>query len=256
MKDNLQLMRIVVVGGFVFALLIIYSLWNIGQDKSPDSMQTEEYLKKNAAKLEAESLKNNEIDSSLMIDERKQSILFIGDSMAEGLQIPLKEYAKFNGHQFNTIAKTSASIVSWVGKDSSGRLKNTLQQMKPTYVIICLGSNELFTKELETYKKYLQNIRNQLGKTKFIWIGPPKWKEDNGLTQLIAEVVDENRYFPSENLKIPRAGDRIHPTYQGYFQWADSLCYWINQHSQHKILLNKPLKEEKKDSINPKPSKP
>jgi lysophospholipase L1-like esterase len=254
MKEDLNIMRIVLVGGGLFMALIVYSLWNLGNDNSPEGLQTEEYLKKNAAKLEAESLKATEIDSTLLIDERRQNILFIGDSMAEGLQIPLAEYTQFNGHKLTTIAKTSTSIVAWVGRDSLGRLRNTIQELKPSYVILSLGSNELFTKDLETYDKYLQNIVNQLGNTKFVWIGPPKWKEDNGLTNRIAQKIGKNRYFPSEAVKMRRAGDGIHPTYQGYFQWADSLCAWINQQSRHKILLNKPLKPEKKDSTIQKPT--
>ncbi|MCU0446431.1 MAG: SGNH/GDSL hydrolase family protein [Microscillaceae bacterium] len=252
MKEDLNIMRIVLVGGILFVGLIGYSLWNLGNDNSPEELKTEEYLKKNAARLEAESLKPTEIDSTLLIDERRQNILFIGDSMAEGLQTPLNEYAQFNGHRLTTLAKTSASIVAWVGRDSVGRLRSAIQEIKPTYVILSLGSNELFTKDLETYDKYLQNIVNQLGTTKFVWIGPPKWKNDNGLTATIAKKIGEDRYFPSETVKMPRAGDGIHPTYQGYFQWADSLCAWINQQSRHKIILRKPLKAEKKDTLTKK----
>lgn len=217
------------------------------------------YQKSNRVSQELRDIKDSlntryasltQLDSTMLIDSSAQHILFIGDSMAEGLQIPFTQYANYNHHKLTTIAKRSASIISWVGRGDSGRLKNVIEEFSPSYIIICLGSNDLFTKGLTVYEKYLQNILAQAGNKKLIWICPPNWKKDNGLTDLIEEKVGTKRFFPSKYMQIKRAGDGIHPTYQGYFAWADSISSWIMKESNHKILLNKPIKEKKVVAAN------
>jgi lysophospholipase L1-like esterase len=243
MFDNHTLTRWILFGFFILVLLLGYSLWDNSVVSTPRPQSNEEieaYLAQNKDSLGAELLDPKKVDSSQIVDTRPQLILFIGDSMAQGLEIPLKKYAEFNKHQFTTIAKQSATIISWVGSDSSGRLRKTLQEIKPTYLIICLGANELMTTGLTAYEGYLQNILKQAGNTKLIWVGPPNWREDNGLTDLIAKEMGKGRYFSSKDLTLPRAGDKIHPTYQGYFAWADTLTQWIREESRHKILLEKP----------------
>ncbi len=259
MSDNYKLTRWVLFGFIILILLLGYSLWDNATESTPRPQSLEEieaYLAQNKDSLGAELLSSQAIDSSQIIDTRPQLILFIGDSMAQGLEIPLKKYAAFNGHQLNTIAKQSATIVSWVGSDSTGRLRQTLQELKPSYLIICLGANELMTNGLEVYEGYIRNIIKQSGNTKLIWVGPPNWRKDNGLTDLIAKELGAGRYFSSKDLTLPRAGDGIHPTYQGYFAWADTLTQWIREESQHKILLEKPQTPVKEiDSLNLKEAK-
>lgn len=243
MSDNYKLTRWILFGFIILLLLLGYSLWDQATESTPRPQSLEEieaYLAQNKDSLGAELLSSQTIDSSQITDTRPQLILFIGDSMAQGLEIPLKKYATFNGHQLTTIAKQSATIISWVGNDSTGRLRKKLEEVKPSYLIICLGANELMTKGLEAYQGYIRNILKQAGNTKLIWVGPPNWREDNGLTDLIAKEIGTKRYFSSKDLTLPRAGDGIHPTYQGYFAWADTLTQWIREESQHKILLEKP----------------
>ena len=128
-------------------------------------------------------------------------------------------------------------------------LKEAIEKHKPTLVLISLGSNELFTpkKLLPEYEKYLDNILLQLENTNFIWICPPNWKKDFGLTDLILEKVQENRFFPSRDLKIPRAGDGIHPTMHGYEMWADKILNFILESPQKPMKL---VCETKEKQIN------
>ncbi len=262
-KDELKFMRIALWVVIVIGLLIVYSVWFAGNDTKTQTAQNnlpKDTLPRNTIPQEAEFIQEKDKKEAEITDTTQQHILFIGDSMAEGLRYPLQQYTQYNKHKFTVIAKTSASIISWVGKDSSGKLRETIKQLKPTYVFISLGSNDLFTKYLDEYDKYLTNIVKQLDTTKFVWICPPNWKEDFGLTDLIEQKVGSDRFFPSKVMKIPRAGDRIHPTVAGYNQWADSLSYWVMNESRHKITLRKKpeeVKEEKKEvkeaKIQPQP---
>ncbi len=240
MKDNFQIARIAVVGIFLFILAAIFSL-SYYNPKPEKKINTEEKL--------ATKQIPKKIDSTEIIDTKPQHILLIGESMAQGLEIYLKKYALENGHQFTSIAQKSVSMVLWVGKDSTGRLKNEIQKIKPTFVLISLGSNELFVKEeyLPEYSTYIQNIINQLDNTNFVWICPPNWKKDFGLTDLILEKVGKKRFFPSRDLEIPRAGDGIHPTMQGYELWADKIAEFLMTKSKHKILMEK-ITENKKEN--------
>jgi lysophospholipase L1-like esterase len=240
-KEDLKLMRWIWLGIGIIAILLIYSIWNLG---NPPTQTARNIAKKDTQRIniskEAEFLTADKLSEVDIVDTSRQHILFIGDSMADGLRHFLQIYAQNNNHKFTVIAKTSTSIVYWVGRDSTGRLRNTIEQYKPTYVMICLGSNDLFTRYLDQFDKYLDNILHQLGNKKFIWICPPNWKDDFGLTDLIEKKVGEDRFFPSKRMKIPRAGDHIHPTYQGYKLWADSIANWTMNLSRHKIILEKP----------------
>ncbi|NJO03648.1 MAG: hypothetical protein HC880_19960 [Bacteroidia bacterium] len=244
MKEDLNLTRWILITGFLILLMIAYSVWNFSRnDPSPAtrSREIERYLASLSDSLEAELIRLSAEDSARLVDSSAQHILFIGDSMAEGLEYPMQQYSRYNNHQLSTIAKRSASIISWVGHDSSGRLRQTLEELKPSYLIICLGSNELFARNLDQYQKYIQNILLQAGRTRLVWVCPPNWKKDDGLTDLIEAEVGSERFFPTKHLKINRAGDGIHPTVQGYAQWADSLAAWIMEKSRHKIVLRKPV---------------
>lgn len=244
MKEDLKVVRIAILCVLALFALLIFTLLT-GDFSNPSKKIThiqsslgvlQDSLQSKFAQL---TIKN----PTLLVDSSKQHILFIGDSMAEGLAIPLKKYAQYNGHQLTTIAKTSASIAGWLGRDSTGKLRKAIEEHKPTYLIISLGSNELFTTYLENYEENLQNILAQAGKIKLLWICPPNWKQDNGLTDLMEKVIGKDRFFPSKVLKIPRAGDKIHPTFQGYTFWTDAIADWVMQEARHKIVLQKPVEE-------------
>jgi lysophospholipase L1-like esterase len=249
-KEEVRIVRIALAIVVVLVLLVAYSLWT-SSDHHKNQTATQENRKdslpRNAVPEEAEFLQEKSKKKTLPTDTTSQNILFIGDSMAEGLKFPLQQYAQYNKHKFTTIAKTSASIVSWVGKESDGKLRQTIKEHKPSFVLISLGSNDLFTKYLEEYEKYLDNIVKQLDSTKFVWVCPPNWKDDFGLTELIEQKVGSDRFFPSKVMKIPRAGDKIHPTVEGYNRWADSLAYWIMHESRDKIRLQKKPEEPKEN---------
>lgn len=210
-----------------------FSLGNFGENENKMSNTEKTKIETPPVHIEAEPIQKPKPDTSA------QKILLLGDSMMEGLQSYLKMRTEKCKHEIVSLAKTSTSIVAWVGKDSTGRLKEAITKYKPTLVLISLGSNELFAPKnlLPEYAKYLDNLLLQLGNTNFIWICPPNWKKDFGLTDLILEKVQEDRFFPSRDLKIPRAGDGIHPNPQGYEMWADKILNFILESQKKPIKL-------------------
>jgi hypothetical protein len=177
------------------------------------------------------------------MDTTSQRILLIGDSMLEGLMLRLKEYVGFNHHELKVVIWYSSST-KWFG--SCDTLAYFIKNIKPTYIMLVVGANELFVRNIETTnQKYVEHIVKQLDKTKFIWIGPPNWKEDTGINNLILKNVGEDRYFPSKNMKLARFSDGAHPTHDAAAIWMDSVATWIAQKSRYPFLLTKPAEKIK-----------
>ena len=88
-------------------------------------------------------------------DTNPQTILFIGDSMLEGLARRFYEYAGRNGHDLHTVLWYSSTSERWA---KTRTLDYYLQQVKPTYVVICLCSNELFVRDLDQREEYIKTI--------------------------------------------------------------------------------------------------
>jgi len=188
--------------------------------------------------LEVRSLKKPTSPSTrkASFDRSKQNILLFGDSMADGLEFELVNFAKWNKHNFKKVAICSSSIFYWGTGDT---LVKIIKEYKPTFIFISLGSNELLRKDLENYPKYLKGLNEQLGAIPFVWIGPPNWTKDFGLTDLIVNAVGDDRFYPSKNLSLERGEDKKHPTPKGFRIWADSLSVWLMNHARHKILFCK-----------------
>lgn len=221
--------------GFI-ACLILPLIWGCEEELPVDELVFTPIDLRLQAYVEA-----NKIDSSMLIDSSAQHVLLIGDSMADGLRFPFASLSKENGHKFTSVAKTSSSIIAWQGN----RMKSLIEEVKPTYIMISLGSNELFTKRLKAYKKFVKHIVEQVGDINFIWIGPPNWRKDNGLTEVLKSGVGKGRFFPSKDLVLKRAGDGIHPRWKEYEVWAKAISGWIMTKSRKKILMKVPPKEEK-----------
>jgi len=181
----------------------------------------------------------------LKIDSTPQKILLTGDSMADGIKIFLKKYSDFNGHQLVGNGWTSSTTGAWSEKK---KLKYLVQKYSPTYIIIALGSNELFAMDLERREKYVTDIMEQTTGVKCIWVGPPNWKEDKGFNDMLKRVIGEKKFFASkeiflkEPLKNKRGSDKKHPNMEGYKLWMDKLAEWIMNSSDYPILLIQPIK--------------
>jgi lysophospholipase L1-like esterase len=174
------------------------------------------------------------------LDTTRQSFLFIGDSMLEGLRQRLNDYCKENGHTMNTVIWYSSSSL-WYGNCDT--ISYFIKKHKPTYVLICLGANELFIRNIKKDRANLvAHIVQQVGNLPYVWIGPPNWKADTGINDLIVEYAGKNHYFESKKLKFARSKDGAHPTLGSARIWMDSVAAYIEKESCCPIRLKKPSK--------------
>lgn len=168
-------------------------------------------------------------------------ILLCGDSMSEGLMFAFMKYAKFNGHQLKTRIWYSSSTKDWGKSDT---LSSFIRTYRPSLILFTLGSNELFIRNPQEREPYIQNIVKAADNAgvPFVWIGPPNWKNDTGLGDLMQKTVGNDRYFLSKNMTFKRKKDGAHPTVESSAVWADSIAVWLTQHSRYKgkILLRDP----------------
>lgn len=174
--------------------------------------------------------------ATVVTDSTPQSILLIGDSMTMNLALRLAQYAKQNGHTMHAVNWDSSNTIKW-GK--SDHLKEYIEEYGATYVFISLGANELYLKEPKSHLKYVEMILEQVGDLPYVWIGPPNWKEDFGVNDMLEEACKPGSFFRSAGMEFARKKDGIHPTRESSALWIDSIARWMPK-SAHPILLELP----------------
>jgi len=53
-------------------------------------------------------------------------------------------------------------------------------------------------------------------------------------------VIGSERFFRSAELELARKRDGIHPDREASARWMDLIAQWIENHSAHPILLQRP----------------
>lgn len=251
-----------VIGLFVFLILTVFSIGILSEEKNDTIPPKEEKKNQNPEKDTLQVIDipdtTSVIDSSETVtnieeetdnkDESEEipkepftkttdvTVLLIGDSMGQGVGWILSVYAQQRGYQLINLAAQNSTIIAW---GSGTKLADELSYYDPDFLIICLGSNDLFGTDMASYQYLIQNMITQTGDTRFVWIGPPNWKEDYGLTDLLASEVGKGRYFSSKDLYLPRISDGIHPTLEGYRTWTDAFTEWIEKESMHRFPITK-----------------
>ncbi|MDB4933200.1 MAG: hypothetical protein JWP87_172 [Labilithrix sp.] len=153
-----------------------------------------------------------------------KTVLHVGDSMVGGnlgLTRALEQRFSAEGAKFVRDFKVSESIVSY---DHSPKLKSLVEKHRPDIVIITLGTNDVFVPYPASMAANVQNIVKRVGARECYWMGPPTWKPDTGIVQVLKDNVAPCKFFDSSSLKLQRAGDGIHPTDRGGADWATS--FW------------------------------
>ncbi len=179
-----------------------------------------------------------ESEDAQSVDTTAQTILFIGDSMLEGLSPRMAAYAKENGHKMYTVIWYSSTSDVWGGCDT---LRTFIRRFKPSYILICLGANELFVKDIEKKRdKYVKKILSQIGDIPYLWIGPPNWKPDTGINRLVAKNAKNGCFFLSDGMSFNRTKDGAHPTRTSSAAWMDSVIRWMPNNASHLIRLSVP----------------
>lgn len=221
----------------IFLIIDLYSI-----DILKNSYSSVSFVN-SSLEIEKETNETDEL-SKATLDTASKTILLFGDSMVDGVREFFKKYCKFNNHKFYYFAWTSSTTSAWA---NSNKLKTLLEKYDPDYVFIMLGSNELLATDLKKREKYISDILEQLEGVNYVWIGPPNWKEDNGLNSTIEKVAGKQNFYPSKNiflnppLKYKRSGDKKHPNFEGYKAWTDSIASWVMTTSKYPIKLDKPI---------------
>ena len=172
------------------------------------------------------------------VDTTAKSILFIGDSMLEGLAPRLAKYCDKNGHSLVEVIWYSSSSKVW---GESQRLSELINKYKPDYIFICLGANELFVPSVKSARRpYLKKMLAEIGDIPYVWIGPPNWAEDTGINDLIEQEVDEGCFYLSAHDHFERSRDGAHPTRASAHQWMDRVVKWLGEKGAHPIRLDYP----------------
>ncbi len=180
------------------------------------------------------------------MDSSSQRILLIGDSMLEQMRWAVRNYCEANNHELNTVMWYSSQSM-WFGQYDT--LSYYIKKYKPTYIMLVLGANELFVGDIKTKRAdFVKKIIADMGNIPFVWVGPPNWKKDTGINDLIMRYAHKGRYYPTLNIslnnpKFKRYNDGAHPLPATAIYWMDELAVWIMTESDYPILLNKPDKK-------------
>lgn len=174
----------------------------------------------------------------VQVDTVPKTILFFGDSMLDGLYPRLAAYAEENGHTLYAVIWYSSTSEVW---GNSTKLKEYIDSLHPDYIFVSLGANELFVKDIaEKRDKYVKKIISDIGNIPYIWIGPPNWKPDTGINDLIAANAGPDHFFLTNGMQFPRKKDGAHPTHDASIGWMDSVIRWMPINSDHPIKMNMP----------------
>lgn len=177
------------------------------------------------------------------IDPNPQRILVVGDSMVYNLLPLLASYCEHNGHQLHPAIWWGSTSMGWAG---SRKLDELLVRHQPTFVIFVLGSSEVLSKVIHTIAPpAIEKLRKRIGDRKFVWIGPPNWREDTGINDVLQQQLGDSLYFRSAELELEREDDGIHPTPKGGRVWAEHFIRWWKEESAVPIVLEPPTHEAK-----------
>lgn len=170
-------------------------------------------------------------------DTTSQRIFFFGDSMVDYLGRPFESYAAKNGHSIESVVWFSSTTQHWAQTDT---LSYFLKKYDPTYVVICLGSNEVYAKDSKRRQVWVKEILEKLGDLPYLWVSPPTWTDDVEFTDMIRETVGDDRYFDSTHLSMERGPDHKHPTYEAADVWMDTVAAWIRSRNNRNPIIMDP----------------
>ena len=154
-------------------------------------------------------------------------MLHIGDSFAvAGFAQALKPHMNALGVRYEVRAETSSFTTTWAGK-----MDLLVANTQPDLVIVNLGANEFTNTDPPAHAPAVRRIVKSIGGRPCVWVSPPSWRKDTGITQVIRENTAPCRFFDSDALvptPIPRQGDKIHPSEAGGAIWAEAFWSWLN----------------------------
>lgn len=237
---GLWLLLTVVLSLFVcvsFADDLVFMGWTIKKSSIAESLLERVESEEENLSFDSIPLPNTELETDVVeTDSLPQSIFIFGDSMTFNLALRLAQYAKQNGHQIHSVNWDSSNTKIWAEHDT---LANCLARIKPSFVFISLGSNELFIQKPEKRIPYIKKILEVIDTIPYVWIGPPNWQEDGGINRILEETCRKGTFFKSEGIELARKKDNIHPTRSASALWVDSIMRWLPS-SAHPFVADVP----------------
>lgn len=173
-----------------------------------------------------------------VLDDSPKTVLLIGDSMIEGLAPRLAAYCQATGNSLYAVIWYSSTTELY---GQSRLISDYINVLHPDYIFLSLGGNELFVNDIaEKRQGYVQSILDEIGNIPYVWIGPPNWKADTGINDLIAANVKPGCFFLTNGMHFDRKRDGAHPTAESSVVWMDSIARWIPDHARYVLPLNQP----------------
>jgi acyl-CoA thioesterase-1 len=157
-----------------------------------------------------------------------KTVLHTGDSTVgggHGLAKALRSRFEADGSKYVSDTVNSASLL---GSEPSAHLAESVAKHHPDLVLINLGTNEVFVPAPQALIGRIRAVVRNVGPRDCIWIGPPTWKGDKGIVQVLRDNVAPCKFFDSSDMGIERIVDGIHPTDKGGEDWAEK--FWAFYH--------------------------
>jgi len=163
---------------------------------------------------------------------RGKMVLFIGDSLAEGMSAKFLEISRSSGYASTVDCLRGTRADYW-----SERIDSLIRSLRPDLVIISIGTNDAVMSVPENQRKHIKKIRSSIKNSgaRLMWILPPSLPErlqgQNKIRQILKEEISEEETYDSSSLNLERTKDGVHLTTKGYRYWITNI--W------NKLTLNK-----------------
>lgn len=144
-------------------------------------------------------------------------VLHIGDSMVPLVGNYLRPVYQERGARYVMLSTHSSSTRSWA---SDARLAAALAEHDPDLVLISLGTNELFDRDLTSIARAIEQLTARVAPRACLWIAPPAWAKDAGFAQTLRDHSGSCQVFDSTRLPFTRQSDGRHPDWSSSYRWA------------------------------------
>ena len=162
-------------------------------------------------------------------------VLHAGDSMVGtygGLARALGPRFRALGTKYVDDSQPGIGIAAF---DVNGRFAKLLAANEPDLVLVTLGANDAAIPSPWVLAKHVASIARRAagpdGKRRCIWMGPPMWKKDTGVLDVIANNAAPCAFFDARALSVQRRRDGIHPSDEGGEQWAAAFWAFYRPHA-------------------------